>query len=113
MMVRSDLTQRAALYDIDLDDVAITALSFGAEYSAAVEAKQVAQQKAQRAALLVSQAVQQKEQKIVEAKTEAKNAEVIGAAVASNPGFLNLRKIEAAREIANTIAQSQNRVFLD
>ena len=34
-------------------------------------------------------------------------------AVAENPGFLNLRKIDAAREIANTIANSQNRVFLD
>ena len=34
-------------------------------------------------------------------------------AVAENPGFLNLRKIDAAREIAATIANSQNRVFLD
>jgi prohibitin 2 len=30
----------------------------------------------------------------------------------NNPGFIKLRKIEAAREIANTIANSQNRVFL-
>lgn len=38
---------------------------------------------------------------------------MIGKAVARNPGFLNLRKIDAAREIATTIAGSQNRVFLD
>lgn len=112
-MIRDQLIDRATEFNILLDDVAITALSFGAEYSAAVEAKQIAQQEAQRAALLVQQAVQQKEQKIVEAEAEARNAEVIGKAVAENPGFLNLRKIDAAREIANTIANSQNRVFLD
>lgn len=113
MMIREQLIDRATEFNIELDDVAITALSFGAEYSAAVEAKQIAQQEAQRAAVLVQQAVQQKEQKIVEAEAEAKNAEVIGKAVAENPGFLNLRKIDAAREIAATIANSQNRVFLD
>lgn len=113
MMVREQLIDRAKDFNIELDDVAITALSFGAEYSAAVEAKQIAQQEAQRAAILVQQAVQQRKQKIVEAEAEAKNAEVIGKAVAENPGFLNLRKIDAAREIAGTIARSHNRVFLD
>eukprot|EP00035_Acanthoeca_spectabilis_P020057 m.430943 g.430943 ORF g.430943 m.430943 type:complete len:299 (-) comp17233_c0_seq1:124-1020(-) len=113
LMIRQTLIDRARDFNIELDDVAITALSFGQEYSAAVEAKQIAQQEAQRAALLVQQAVQQKEQKIVEAQAEATNAEVIGKAVAQNPGFLNLRRIDAAREIAATISASANRVFLD
>ncbi len=34
-------------------------------------------------------------------------------AIAQNPGFLELRRIDAAREIANTLSQSTNRVFLD
>lgn len=44
---------------------------------------------------------------------EAKSAELIGMAISDNPAFLALRKIEAAREISHTIAQSSNKVFLD
>ena len=171
-----------------LEDVAITDLSFGSEYSRAVEAKQVAQQEAQRAAMLVERAKQERQQKIVEAEGEAKSASLIGEvcfvffqitrenqkckgeggsgrwvgwktkrqgvvgggkrcvstrlmvhskanhhpysswlvfynkcfcpltmyqAIAENPGFLELRRIDAAREIAGTLANSANRVYLD
>lgn len=41
MMVRKGLIERALDFNIILDDVAITELSFSAQYSAAVEAKQV------------------------------------------------------------------------
>ncbi len=51
-----------------MDDVALTELSFGKEYSAAVESKQVAQQEAQRAAFVVDRALQEKQQKIVQAE---------------------------------------------
>lgn len=43
---------------------------------------------------------------------EAKSAQLIGDAISNNPAFITLRKIEASREIANTISTSQNRVFL-
>ena len=46
----------------------MTELSFGREYSAAVESKQVAQQEAQRAAFVVDRAIQEKQQKIVQAE---------------------------------------------
>ena len=51
-MIRKQLTDRARDFNIILDDVAITELSFGKDYSAAVESKQVAQQEAQRAAFV-------------------------------------------------------------
>lgn len=41
LMIRRDLTQRAEDFNIILDDVSITELSFGREYTSAVEAKQV------------------------------------------------------------------------
>ena len=41
MMIRKQLTDRARDFNIILDDVAITELSFGREYAAAVESKQV------------------------------------------------------------------------
>merc|ERR1711902_295581 len=86
------------------DDVAITELSFGKEYSLAVESKQVAQQEAQRAAFVVDKAKQERQQKIVQAEGEAK---------AKNPGYLKLRKLRASQHISQTISQSQNRVYLN
>ena len=41
MMIRKQLTDRARDFNIILDDVAITELSFGREYAAAVDSKQV------------------------------------------------------------------------
>lgn len=112
-LIRDNLKERAMEFWIVLDDVSITDLSFGSEYSRAVEAKQVAQQEAQRAAMLVERAKQERQQKIVEAEGEAQSAKLIGEAIAQNPGFLQLRRIDAAREIATTLSQSSNRVFLD
>jgi len=52
--IRTILQQRAAHFNILLEDVSITQLSFGKEYTSAVEAKQVAQQDAERAKYIVS-----------------------------------------------------------
>lgn len=43
---------------------------------------------------------------------EATSAQLIGQAIANNPAFVTLRKIEAAREIAHTVSVSSNKVFL-
>lgn len=43
---------------------------------------------------------------------DAQSAVLIGMQVKDNPSFIALRKIEAAREIAHTIASSGNRVYL-
>jgi prohibitin 2 len=93
--------------------VSITNLTFSKEYTAAVEAKQVAQQEAERAKFIVEKALQDKQSAIVRAHGEAQSAKMIGDAIQQNPAFLTLRKIEAAREIAATIASSANRVFLN
>uniref|UniRef100_A0A8C0BQ35 Prohibitin n=1 Tax=Buteo japonicus TaxID=224669 RepID=A0A8C0BQ35_9AVES len=73
----SELTERAKDFSLILDDVAITELSFSREYTAAVEAKQVAQQEAQRAQFLVEKAKQEQKQKIVQAEGEATAAKMI------------------------------------
>lgn len=106
------LTNRAAQFNIVLDDVSITQLTFGREYTAAVEAKQVAQQEAERAKFIVEKAEQDKKSAIIRAQGEAQSAQLLGEAIQNNPSFLTLRKIEAAREIAATIAASGNRVLL-
>ncbi|XP_062505677.1 prohibitin-2-like [Corticium candelabrum] len=113
LMIRNQLTQRAMDFDIILDDVSITDLTFSAEFSAAIESKQVAQQEAQRAVFIVEKAKQERQQKVVQAEGEAAAASLVGKAMTENPGYLKLRKIKAAQVIARTIAQSTNRVFLD
>ncbi len=91
LLIRKQLIDRARDFNIILDDVSLTELSFGKEYAAAVEAKQIAQQEAQRAAYLVEKAKQEKQQKIVQAEGEATAALMLGNAISKNPGYLKLR----------------------
>ncbi|KAL5571081.1 hypothetical protein UlMin_020678 [Ulmus minor] len=111
--IRKILTERAANFNIALDDVSITSLTFGKEFTAAIEAKQVAAQEAERAKFVVEKAEQDKRSAIIRAEGEATSAKLIGQAIANNPAFITLRKIEAAREIAHTISNSANKVFLN
>lgn len=107
------MIKRAAIFNIILDDVSITHVAFSPEFTHAVEAKQVAQQQAQRASYVVDQAKQEKQSIIVRAEGEAKSALLIGEAIKNKPGFLDLRKIECAREIAGVVAGSMNKVYVD
>ncbi|KAK1306471.1 hypothetical protein QJS10_CPA10g00248 [Acorus calamus] len=111
--IRMILTERASHFNIALDDVSITMLTFGKEYTAAVEAKQVAAQEAERAKFIVEKAEQDKKSAIIRAEGEAQSAKLIGEAIATNPAFITLRKIEAARDIAHTISNSANRAYLN
>ncbi|WCJ30898.1 prohibitin 1 [Euphorbia peplus] len=110
--IRNLLTERASYFNLALDDVSITTLTFGKEFTAAIEAKQVAAQEAERAKFIVEKAEQDKKSAIIRAEGEATSAQLIGQAIANNPAFITLRKIEASREIAHTISQSANKVFL-
>jgi len=112
-LVRDRLTERGLRFNIVLDDVSITHVAFSPEFTHAVEAKQIAQQTALRAAFLVDQAIQEKQSIIIRAEGEAKSAELIGDAVRSNKGFLQLRRLETARDIAQMLSSSGNRVMLD
>lgn len=85
-LVRENLTRRAARFNLVLDDVSITDIKFSHIFSDAVEAKQIAQQSAQRAVYLVDQALQEKQSVIVKAQGEARSAELIGEAVKQNKG---------------------------
>ncbi|CEF70175.1 Prohibitin-2 [Strongyloides ratti] len=112
MLVRKALIDRAMEWNIILDDVAITELAFSPQYSAAVEAKQVAAQEAQRATFLVEKAKQMRQEKIVQAEGEAQSAKLLGESMKHDAGFLKLRKIRAAQKIASLMAESNNKVYL-
>ncbi|KAL7263112.1 hypothetical protein ACSBR1_001317 [Camellia fascicularis] len=106
MEIRKILTQRAASFNIALDDVSITGLTFGKEFTAATEAKQIAAEEAERAKFVVEKASRTRE-------GEAKSAQLIGEAISKNQSFLTLGKIEVARDITRTISKSANRLFLN
>lgn len=112
-LVRENLVMRARRFNIILDDVSLTHISFSPEFTHAVEAKQITQQSALRAAFLVDQALQEKQAIIVKSAGEARAAELIGEAIKRNKGFLQLKKLEAARDIAATLSSSGNRIVLD
>lgn len=79
----------------------------------AIEEKQVAAQEAERAKYVVEQAIQDKKSIIIKAQGEAESAKLIGQALQKNPAFIELKRIDYAREIATVMAQGRNRVFLD
>lgn len=69
--IRKILTERAANFNIALDDVSITSLTFGKEFTAAIEAKQVAAQEAERAKFVVEKAEQDKKSAVIRAQVSA------------------------------------------
>jgi hypothetical protein len=66
--IRKILTERANNFNIALDDVSITSLSFGKEFTHAIEAKQVAAQEAERAKFIVEKAEQDKRSAVIRAQ---------------------------------------------
>ncbi|XP_015689283.2 prohibitin-3, mitochondrial-like [Oryza brachyantha] len=108
-LVRDSLIRRAREFNIVLDDVAITHLAYGPEFSQAVEKKQVAQQEAERSKFLVARAEQERRAAVVRAEGESEAARLISeATAAAGTGLIELRRIEAAKEIAGVLARSPN-----
>ncbi|PIA16025.1 hypothetical protein COEREDRAFT_81478 [Coemansia reversa NRRL 1564] len=112
-LIRDNLMNRALVFNLVLDDVSLTHITFSPEFAGAVEAKQIAQQDAQRAAFIVERAKMEKQSIIVKADGEAASAALIGEAVKNQPGFLELRRIETARDISHILQKSRNRLVLD
>merc|ERR1719219_3061990 len=95
--IKEGMTDRARDFGIVLDDVAITELSYSKEFSKAVEAKQVAQQNAERAKFVVMKREQEKKAAMIQA---------------SGPGLVDIRRIEGAQEIAQTLCYGNNVTYL-
>lgn len=111
--VRDSLTVRAADFGIVLEDIAITHLSFGTEFTRAVESKQVAEQDAERARFVVLKAEQERNAAIIRAEGESESAKLISDATkAAGAGLVELRRIEAAKDIAESMSKSPNVVYL-
>ena len=88
-------------------------MTFGPEFTKAVEQKQIAQQDAERAKFLVEKAEQERQASVIRAEGEAESAEFISKALAKvGDGMLLIRRLEASKDIAQTLANSSNVVYL-
>lgn len=111
--VSEDLTERAGQFGLILDDISITHLTFGREFTQAVELKQVAQQDAEKARFLVERAEQQKKASIISAEGDAQAAQLIAKSLAeAGDGLVELRRIEAAEDIARNMSKSRQVSYL-
>ena len=107
------MSRRAAEFNIELEDVSITHMTFGREFTKAVEKKQIAQQDAERSKYLVERAEQEKKAAIIRAEGEAESADVVSKALAkAGDGLLMIRRLEASKDIASTLANSPNITYL-
>ncbi|KAI5840527.1 band 7 family-domain-containing protein [Morchella snyderi] len=111
--IRADLLKRAQEFNIALEDVSITHMTFGREFTKAVEQKQIAQQDAERARFIVEKAEQERQASVIRAEGEAESAETISRAVdKAGDGLIQIRRIEAAKDIAQTLASNPNVSYL-
>jgi len=111
--IRTDLLRRAQEFNIALEDVSITHMTFGREFTRAVEQKQIAQQDAERARFIVEKAEQERQANVIRAEGEAESADIISKAVAkAGDGLIQIRRIEASRDIAQTLANNPNVTYL-
>lgn len=75
--IREVMTRRCESFHLILDDVSITHLNFSAEFARAIEAKQVAEQMAERAKFVVMKAEQEKLALIVRSEGDAEAAALV------------------------------------
>lgn len=94
------LSQRLAKYSIIVLDTSVVNLSFSREFSRAVEDKQIAEQRAQRAVYVAQEAEQEAQAEINRAQGKAEAQRLLAETLKSAGGQLVLQKeaIEAWRE---------------
>eukprot|EP00593_Proboscia_inermis_P008974 CAMPEP_0171322752 /NCGR_PEP_ID=MMETSP0816-20121228/115152_1 /TAXON_ID=420281 /ORGANISM="Proboscia inermis, Strain CCAP1064/1" /LENGTH=273 /DNA_ID=CAMNT_0011821305 /DNA_START=61 /DNA_END=882 /DNA_ORIENTATION=- len=111
--IKEDLIKRAKTFHITLDDVAITHLAFSREFMKAIESKQVASQDAERQQWVVARAEQERLAVVIRAEGEAEAAEIITSAMDRvGNAIIEVRRIDAAKEIAKKLANSRNITYL-
>lgn len=107
------MTEKVGQFGLILEDLSLVDIQFGREFMTAVEQKQVAQQEAERMKYVVLESEQRKLAAIVKAEGEAEAAKLISNAISkSGSGLIQLRRIEAAVEIATDLANAPNVHFI-
>ncbi|KAH0838478.1 asparagine synthase-domain-containing protein [Lanmaoa asiatica] len=102
--IRADLLQRAGEFNLKLEDVSITHLTFGK-----VGPLEARQNYAERAKFIVEKAEQERQAAVIRAEGEAEAAATVSKALEkAGDAFLALRKIEASKAIVQSLAGNGN-----
>jgi prohibitin 1 len=111
--IRAAIVERAAQFNILMDDVSITHLTYGKEFASAIEQKQVAEQDAERQKFIVQKTEQERQATVIRSEGEAEAAKMISAALQEfGMGLIEMRRIDAARDIAEALSASPNVMYL-
>jgi prohibitin 1 len=111
--IREAIVQRAAQFNILMDDVSLTSLTYGKDFARAIEEKQVAEQDAEKQKFVVQRSEQERQATVIRAEGEAEAAAMISEALKEHgSGLIEVRRIDAAREIAESLAKSPNVMYL-
>jgi len=111
--IREAIVARATQFRILLDDVSITHLIYGKEFAKAIEEKQVAEQEAEKQKFIVLRAEQERQATVIKSEGEAESAKMICEAFKTyGNGLIDMRRIDAAKDIAESLAKSPNVMYL-
>jgi len=111
--IRESIVARAGQFNIMMEDVSITHLMYGKEFARAIEEKEVALQESERQKFVVLAAEQERQATVVRAEGEAQAALMISEALSKHgTGLIEVRRIDAARDIAESLAKSPNVMYL-
>jgi prohibitin 1 len=111
--IREAIVKRARSFHILMDDVSITHLTYGKEFARAIEEKQVAEQQAEQQKYFVQKAEQERQATVIRSEGEAEAALMINEALkAHGNGIIEVRRLDAAKDIADALAKSPNVMYL-
>ncbi len=79
---------------VEVEDISLVNLTFSPDYERAIEAKQVAQQRAEQAKYELQQAEIEAQKKVAQAKGEAQAIQIRGDALAKNPAVIQLEIVQ-------------------
>eukprot|EP00931_Biecheleriopsis_adriatica_P043108 TRINITY_DN2463_c0_g1_i1.p1 TRINITY_DN2463_c0_g1~~TRINITY_DN2463_c0_g1_i1.p1 ORF type:complete len:310 (+),score=87.06 TRINITY_DN2463_c0_g1_i1:81-932(+) len=111
--IREAIVARASQFNILMDDIAITHLTYGKEFARAIEEKQVAEQDAERQKFIVARSEQERQATVIRSEGEAEAAKMISEALKEHgSGLIEVRRIDAAKDIAENLSKSPNVMYL-
>jgi len=111
--IREAIVARASQFNILMDDVSMTHLTYGKEFARAIEDKQVAEQEAERQKFFVLKGEQERQATVIRSEGEAEAATMISEALKQHGmGLIEVRRIDAAKDIADSLSKSANVMYL-
>ena len=111
--IKTGLLQRAADFNVNVEDVSFMHLGFSPEYSKAIERKAVQQQLAEMQKFIVLRDEELKNAQIIRSEAEAEAAKLINESVRKfGATQIEIKKLEAALNIASLLGKNQNITFV-